>query len=62
MRLTAAGVADASTSGVGILEIFHAGAWGSVCDGGTDVSPDDYGPPLPDSLSEARLPHTCPPC
>ena len=55
MRLTAAGVVDASTPGVGILEIFHAGAWGTVCDGGFDVSPDDYGPPL----TEALPPNLC---
>eukprot|EP00892_Ulva_mutabilis_P001591 jgi/Ulvmu1/11432/UM076_0006.1 len=45
LRLTDGGNGDSSTPGIGILEIFHAGAWGTVCEA-QDNLPEDYGPPL----------------
>lgn len=50
MRLTDGGGGQEGepASGLGILEIFHAGAWGTVCEGQRGSRPDDYGPPLTD--------------
>lgn len=33
VRLTDGGHSDDPTAGVGVLEVFHAGAWGTVCNG-----------------------------
>eukprot|EP00892_Ulva_mutabilis_P005582 jgi/Ulvmu1/3396/UM016_0012.1 len=58
LRLTDGGNGDSGTPGIGILEIFHAGAWGTVCSAeGFDY---DYGPPLTEarraiSLADAFL-------
>eukprot|EP00892_Ulva_mutabilis_P005579 jgi/Ulvmu1/3393/UM016_0009.1 len=50
LRLTDGGNGDSGTPGVGILEIFHAGAWGTVCKAEEPVLADydtqDFGPPL----------------
>ena len=46
LRLTDGGGGDSSTPGVGVAEIFHAGAWGTICEGGFELAEDDYGPPL----------------
>eukprot|EP00892_Ulva_mutabilis_P004968 jgi/Ulvmu1/2843/UM144_0008.1 len=41
LRLVDGGNGDDPAGGIGVLEIFHAGAWGSVCDGVADGS---FGP------------------
>eukprot|EP00892_Ulva_mutabilis_P005574 jgi/Ulvmu1/3389/UM016_0005.1 len=41
LRLTDGGNGDSGTPGIGILEIFHAGAWGTVCEA-EELAPADY--------------------
>lgn len=44
LRLTDGGDGGATSAGFGILEIFHAGAWGTFCEGVPDSGLYDYGP------------------
>lgn len=50
IRLTDGGTPDNATAGVGVLEIFHAGAWGTVCVEGVQRGP------FANRLPEVRIP------
>ena len=53
-------IIDASTdivtdTGTGILEIFHAGSWGTFCNGRVDFRPENFEePPSLSAVSSAR--------
>lgn len=60
LRLTDGGDDDNDpASGLGVLEIFHAGAWGTVCNGDPQApSADDYvdSPSLPEVRQSKHFP------
>lgn len=60
MRLVTTGEGDIDNdpeAGVGILEVFHAGAWGTLCNGDPAAPPDyDLGPVPDDRFSEVIIP------
>lgn len=60
LRLTDSGNGATITAGEGVLEIFHAGAWGSVCAAEQDIPAFRTPPPSP--FTSVRLKSSCPFC
>ena len=61
LRLTDGGDGGATSEGRGVLEIFHAGAWGTFCKGAGAFGTYDYGPPLTEvCLSELACSSSAP--
>lgn len=48
LRLTEDGAGGGTDPAVGVLEVFHAGAWGTVCEGERGLNTDDYAPAFTD--------------
>lgn len=63
IRLTDSGNGDDPAAGVGVLEIFHAGAWGSVCAAEQDSPAFRVRPPNPftEVCFQAMTIDGCPP-